>query len=99
MVVTETATPTPALARVSSASIPAMPAASATTIVSLLTVASVPSTVEWMSNPAGISPKTSCSDVGQARRGRGERHPDQEGHERPRGEADDGGRPARRRPP
>jgi len=44
IVVTEMATPTPDAARVSSASIPAMPATRATAIVSLLTVVSPPNT-------------------------------------------------------
>src|SRR5215218_4938395 len=48
IVVTEIATPTPALARVSIASVPATPAKSATTIVSSLTSAMPRRTVSWM---------------------------------------------------
>ena len=49
MVVTEMATPTPELARVSRASIPAIPATRATTNVSLLMVVSPVNTpVAWM---------------------------------------------------
>jgi len=61
-VVTETATPTAALARVSSDSMPAIPATSATAIVSLLTVVSPPNAVAALlkSKPEGSRSSWSC---------------------------------------
>ena len=66
IVVTETATPTPELALVSSASIPATPAASATTIVSLLTLVRLPSTVESMLKLDGMRSNAFCANADAA---------------------------------
>ena len=84
IVVTETATPTPELALVSSASIPATPAASATTIVSLFTLARLPSTVESMLKLDWDAVERVLRQR-RHRRGSGcERHAD---HQRPEGAA------------
>ena len=53
IVVTEIATPTPMLARVSTASIPATPAASATRIVSASTCCWEASPISWIANSCG----------------------------------------------
>jgi len=66
IVVTEIATPTPALACVSIASIPAMPAKRATTIVSSPTVAKPCRTVSSRSKPVGSRSSWSCTSANSA---------------------------------
>ena len=67
MVVTEMATPTPELARVSNASIPAIPATNATTSVSLpMVVRPVKTPDAWMLYPDGMNPSWCWMNVDAA---------------------------------